>query len=535
MNAVLTLLFSLLLPFCLQAQTAAWAKKFGANSYDRGYAIAVDPAGNSYITGYFRNTVAFGNTTLVSAGGADTYVAKLDPNGEVQWAVRAGSNEGLDQGNGIAVDADGNAYVTGQFSATATFGDFTLTATGNVDAFMAKVDPSGTFVWVKSIGGNAGDTGFGVAADAAGNSYVVGGFSGTAVFGATTLVGSTTEVFITKLDTDGNFLWATKAGGAQVDEARSIALDAAGNCYVTGVVGSHGDPGALITFGTTTLALAGDEDLFIAKLDPEGAFLWAKLAGGPSDDLGSGVATDAAGNCYVVGYFSGTASFGTDELTSAGARDAFVAKLDPAGNWQWAVQAGGSEEDGATAITTDAAGRSFVSGTFGATAAFGDMELNAETAGALFVSELDADGVFLTALGVGGSLNEMRNGAIAMGPAGDVYLTGWFRGEVDLAGITLAAAGSNDDIFVLKLGEGMIGVHEVGRGLDVSAYPNPMQNMLRIRSEAPIKRVLLHNAVGALVRTTTHAETAVEDLPAGLYFLQVFTAQGQWTLRVVKE
>lgn len=537
MKPFLTLSIALIVPYALLAQTVAWAGRFGANSFDRGYAIAADAAGNSYITGYFRNTVAFGSTTLSATGGADTYVAKLGPDGEVLWAVKAGSSEGLDQGNAIAVDAAGNCYVAGQFSSTATFGSFTLTATGNVDAFMAKLNSEGVFVWVRAIGGNAGDISYGIAADAAGNSYVVGGFSGTAVFGTTTLVSSTTEVFIAKLDPAGNFLWAQKAGGGQADEARSIALDAAGNCYVTGQVGSLGPAGGTATFGGITLTLAGDEDVFVTKLDANGDFLWAKQAGGSARDMGQGLSTDAAGNCYLTGYFGGTATFGTVALTSASAneRDVFVAKLDPDGNWQWAVRAGGTAEDGGTGIATDAAGTSRVVGSFGGSATFGATELTATAAGAVFLAELDAEGTFVSAIQAGGGLNEMRNGAIAIDPAGNTYLTGWFRGEAQFGDTTLSASGSNDDIFVLKLADGATSIGDRARTTAPVVIPNPASGMLHIRTEERVHTVDIHDGAGALVRTETRASFSVEQLPAGLYLLRVRTGTGMHIVRVVKE
>lgn len=522
----------------VSAQTVQWAERFGANSFDRAYGIATDAAGNSYTTGYFRNTVAFGSTTLVSVGGADTYVAKLDPNGAVLWAVRAGSAEGLDQGNAIAVDAAGNCYVAGQFSSTATFGSISLTATGNTDAFVAKLNSAGTFVWAKAIGGNAGDNGHGVAVDGAGNCHWVGGFSGTAVFGSTTLESATTEVFITKLDTDGNFLWARKAGGAQIDEARSIALDAAGNCFVTGQIGSDfSPPGATATFGSTVFTLLGDGDVFVAKLDANGDHLWARHAGGAARDMGQGIATDAAGNCYLTGYFGGTATFGPVELNAASAddRDVFVAKLDAAGVWQWAVRAGGAANDGGTGIATDATGRISVSGSFGGTATFGSTELDAVSAGAVFLAEVDADGAFVAAQRVGGGLNEMRNGAMALDPAGNARLTGWFRGTVDLGGISLTAAGSNDDIFVLKLADGPNSMREWEAASSVSIFPNPATSFVHIKSEDPVLAVTIHDAVGALVRTEYRPWFSVEQLPTGIYLLQVKTNKGVRSVRFVKE
>ncbi len=538
MKPFLTLSIALFASIALSAQSVTWAKRFGANPFDRGYAIAADAAGNSYVTGYFRNTVAFGSTSLTSAGGDDVFVAKLAPDGEVIWATRAGGTGSLDKGFAIATDGQGNCFVTGHFLGTATFGSTTLTAVGNVDVFIAKLDISGAFVWARGTGGDTGDTGQGVAADAFGNCYVTGAFSGTVAFGASTLQSPSGNVFITKLGPDGEFLWARQAGGPDLDKGCALALDAAGNCFITGQIGSDFTaPGYTATFGGSVITTVGEGDVFVTKLDPDGAFLWTEHAGGAADDMGTGISIDASGNCYITGYFEGMATFGATNLTAASSAesDVFVAKLDPTGAWQWASRAGGTGNDGGTGIATDASGRSFVAGTFGGAAIFGTTELSVASDGAVFIAEVAADGTFLSAQRVGGSINERQNGAIALDPAGFAHVTGWFRGEAPFGGTTLTAAGNNDDIFVLKLAGGPVSVREWGGASNVLAYPNPTSAMLRIQIEEQVLAVDIHNASGALVRTETGASFSVEQLPVGLYLLRIRTTNGWITTRVMKE
>jgi hypothetical protein len=300
-----------------------WVVQAGGTSDDGGGGgVAVDGVGNSYVTGRFSDTAAFGSTELTSAGESDVFVAKLDSSGEFLWAVRAGGTSG-EGGAGVAVDGAGNSYVTGSFRESATFGSTMLTSADSSDVFVAKLNPSGTFLWAVRGGGASSDAGTDVAVDGAGNSYVAGYFYETATFDATTFTnaGFGGDVFVAKLDASGEFLWAASAGGERHDAGTGVAVDGAGNSYVAGDFRDSG------TFGSTTITSAHRWDVFLAKLDPSGAFLWAVPAGGPWSQYCGGVAVDGDGNGYVTGLIYSTATFGSTTLTSEGESDVFVWKL----------------------------------------------------------------------------------------------------------------------------------------------------------------------------------------------------------------
>ena len=320
-----TFLFVLLL-FCTtfifaQSEVWQWAKQAGGTYWDEGCDIAIDSSGNSYVTGFFKETASFGSTNLTSSGQDDIFVAKLDSSGNWLWTKQAGGTN-YDGGYSIAIDSSGNSYVTGYFRGTASFGNTTLTSSGQDDIFVAKLDSNGNWLWAKKAGGTNNDEGHGIATDSSGNSYVTGYFYGTASFGSTTLTSSgDIDIFVAKLDSSGNWLWVKQAGGASTDHGNSITIDSSGNSYVTGYFYS-----VTASFGTTTLTSNGESDIFVAKLDSSGNWLWAKKAGGAYYDYGYSIATDSSGNCYLSGSFSGTASFGGINLTSSGGEDIFVAK-----------------------------------------------------------------------------------------------------------------------------------------------------------------------------------------------------------------
>jgi hypothetical protein len=370
-----------------QSDVWQWVEQAGGIGNDYGRSITIDSSGNSYITGYFYGTASFGSTTLTTtgSGAVDIFVAKLDSSGNWLWAKQAGGNN-WDVGFGIATDSSGNSYVTGFFAESASFGSTTLTSSGGEDIFVAKLDSSGNWLWAKQAGGTGLDIGYGIATDSSGNSYVTGFFAESASFGSTTLTSSGGEdIFVAKLDSSGNWLWAKQAGGTSPDYGWGIAIDSSENSYVTGYFEGTA------SFGTTNLTSSGVQDIFIAKLDSSGNWLWVKQAGGNNWDVGFGIATDSSGNSYITGLFAEFASFGSTTLTSSGQDDIFVAKLDNNGNWLWVKQAGGISSDEGFAITTDSSENSYVTGYYQGTASFGSIELTSSGGNDIFIAKLGAE------------------------------------------------------------------------------------------------------------------------------------------------
>ena len=363
-----------------------WATKAGGTGYDIGYGITIDDAGNCYVTGYFNGTATFGSYSLISGGGIDLFVAKIDTDGNWQWATKAGGTSTA-IGYGITIDDAGNSNVTGCFHGTAIFGSDSLTSSGCSDIFVAKMDAGGNWQWATKAGGvDCEDYGFGITIDNAGNTYVTGGFRGTATFGSYNLTSSGfDDIFVAKMDAGGNWQWATKAGGTSTDQGFGITIDDAGNCYVTGYFY------LTATFGSYSLTDGGLGDIFVAKIDAGGNWQWATKAGGYNYQKGYAITIDDARNSYVTGYFCGTATFGSYSLTISGyLSDIFVAKMDTGGNWLWATQAGGGWSDEGKGIAIDDAGNSYVTGGFWYTATFGTDSITSSGVYDIFVAKLDS-------------------------------------------------------------------------------------------------------------------------------------------------
>jgi hypothetical protein len=453
-----------------------WAKSMGGTLGDWGTHIEVDAAGNLYTTGYFDGTADFdpgpGVYDLTSAGGYDSFVSKLDSSGAFLWARRMGG-AGYDRGSALAVDANGNVYTTGVFEGTADFdpgpGLATLTSAGVEDIFVSKLDRDGNFVWARAMGGTLDESPTHIEVDTAGNVYTTGNFQGTADFdpGTSTYAltgGMRYDIFISKLDWDGDFLWARSMGGVEYDLSQSLALDASSNVYTTGLFWGTADfdPGA----GTHTLTSAGLTDIFVSKLDSNGDFLWARSMGGSDSEVSESLALDASGNLYTTGYFLGTADFdpgaGIYGLTSAGRLDIFVSKLDRDGDFIWARGMGGADYDSGLALAVDASGNVYTTGSFQGAADFdpgaGTHTLTGAGGDDLFVSRLGRDGNFVWAKSMGGA-NTDRGLGLAVDAIGNVYATGYFLGAADfnpsLGTADLTSAGA-DDIFIVKLQEAAI-------------------------------------------------------------------------------
>jgi hypothetical protein len=362
---------------------------------------------------------------------------------EFAWVKRfAGMTDGT--ANAITLDSARNIYTVGYFTTTTDFdpgpGTYNL-STANVGLYVSKLDSQGQFVWASAFRGNAFAEALGVAVDAAGNVYTVGYFGGSFDFdpGAQThslMSAGGWDAFIVKLDSAGNYVWASRLGGTGDDYANAVALDPAGNVLVVGSFEGtvDFDPGA----GTDDLTSAGGSDAYIAKFSASGGLVWAKRIGGSIDDSAAGVAVNPVSEIYTVGSFQGAVDFdpgaGTYDLTSAGSSDAFISKLDASGNFVWAKQLGGTSTDVASVVALDSAGNVHTAGTFEGTADFdpgpGTRTLTATGPNDMFVSKLDASGNFVWARRMGGdSIMSVKD--LTVDSYGNVYTVGWFEGTID--------------------------------------------------------------------------------------------------------
>jgi len=482
-----------------QAPVWEWATAAGGTDYDHGNALAIDSEGNCYVTGNFVESATFGEYTIVSSdeGDLDIYVAKMDMNGNWVWAIRAGGID-YDSGSGIVLDNMGNIYVTGYFMMTADFGPYSLTSNGFNDVFVAKLDYNGNWLWVNQAGGTHYDSGTGITADEAGNCYVSGCFENTAFFDTFFITtNGLNDGFVAKLSSSGNWQWAKKAGGSSWDYTRSIAIDSAGDVYV------FGDFCETTHFGTYTLTSAGSNDIFVAKISSMGLWRWASQAGGINTDYGHAITNDNSGNSYVTGMFQNAAQFGPYYIQGSGSYDIFIAKMDANGIWQWAKQAGGVNYDDGEGITVDNEGNVYLTGGFTDVAFFDSDSIESYGGRDIFVAKIDPSCTWQWVINAGGNLSD-RGSFIIIDNEDNSYVTGYFKGT-SIFGSQIINSVGNTDIFVAKLNPPVSTDPEINPdALSLTNSPNPFNTRTSINYT--LKRetgvcLEVYNIKGQLVET----------------------------------
>ncbi|MFN7138254.1 MAG: SBBP repeat-containing protein, partial [Limisphaerales bacterium] len=364
----------------------------------------------------------------------DMFLAKIGAGGNIVWAVSGGGNGGDDYGTGVALDAEGNLFVCGVFEAQyATFGDTVLTNSRPdfqkyKDTFLAKYDPSGELLWARQFSGTGDVEARGMATDATGNCYLTGSFFGEIFLYPTNLTTSSpfeADLFLVKFDPEGHLVWATQAGGPTgSDWANGIAVDDEGNIYLSGFFE------APASFGSTNLSASAGVDAFAAKYDTNGDLIWVKQFGGVGNDHCMNIATDHYGNSFLTGFFQQAITFGettlTNGLTGPDDRAIFVTKLNASGEPLWAQSILGSTANEIWAASCDYNGSLFVSGKMSHRVEIGGLSLTNNNIPAGFFAQFRNNGKLLQF-----ETHNAYHRASVADRHGSVYLTGTFFGTVN--------------------------------------------------------------------------------------------------------
>ncbi|MBI5799513.1 MAG: immunoglobulin domain-containing protein [Verrucomicrobia bacterium] len=429
-----------------------WGASAGGPGPDGGNAVAVDNNGNAFVAGYFTGTATFGTNQLVSTGARDGFLARYDPAGQLLWVRRFGGT-GFDDVSALALDSSGNCYLAGSFEGVAEFGSATLTNSNTssfTDAFLAKFNSGGTNVWARALGVSDAND-LGSAVGVDGAGNVfIAGLSVLASFNGVTLTNHG-RIFLAKYDNAGTPQWARKAGGGPGGQFDQATALAADFAGNVFLAGVFASAAATFD-GAPPLASRGGTDAFLARFDGAGSLQWVRQIGGVSEDGARGVAVDSAGNAYVVGEFTGTLQLpGTNLVAGIGEQNAFIARFSPAGAVNWARKAGGTLPSAARAVTVDRGDRVFVAGYFSGTATFGgEMLASVGNTYDAFVTRLDTNGNFAFAQQAGGS---DLGGDAALGVAADAAGNVLLTGYYNGAGALGSASpvsAGSEDIFLTR-------------------------------------------------------------------------------------
>ncbi len=428
----------------------AWSSIHGDAAAQYGLAITHDATGNVIIAGAFSGTVTFGPTVSISsvdsgnpmAPNVDIFVAKFAPDGAALWAKSFGDGKNQ-SARGVAVDAQGNVVVVGQFVGSVDFGGGSFTSVGPNfdDAFIVKLGPQGNHLWSKKFGDINSQVPHGVAVSATGDIAMVGDFQTNMTFDAIAINSSgDTDAFVAVFDSAGNAKWAKAFGDVAAQSAHAVSFDATGNVLLTG------DTAGGLDFGQGAQPLVGTQDAWAAKLTATGAISWGKLYG-DSKSTGEGIAADPSGNVFVAGDHEGSIDFGGGALANTFGPNVFVAKLDPAGKEIWSHTYGDSQSQHTKGLSVDGKGHAVVAGTFSGSIDFGKGKLLSGGGVDGFVAKLDTQGCGIWQRGFGDASFQSAS-AVSADAAGNVVITGSIAGTANLGGAPLQANG--DDVFVAK-------------------------------------------------------------------------------------
>jgi len=444
--------FFLLVPLQIvyaQADTTYWFDKGGSDWLDQANDISRDRDGNIAVAGYFAGTFEIGRETLKTDGNLDIVLSKYDKAGKMIWAKRAGGPDS-DRAYGVALDAKGNAFVTGAAGRNSTFDAVTFEGHGDSDIFAALFDKDGAIKWAHSFGGVAYDQGYGATTDADQNYLMAGWFQKTVVFGSDTLVANGfSDVFITKLDSSGNVLWARSAGGVYSERGHGIVSDRDGNAYIVGVFNTES------TFGDFTLTGKGEDDIFVAKLNAAGTWEWVRSCGGAYRDRAFSIAIDpATNNVTIAGYVSGDMDPNSNslQLTTEDPNDTnvLIAQFNQNGQLNWLRSPGGPMTDHGRGVSVDSIGNVFVTGIFSQSASIGKNLVRSSGNLDIFVAKYDAHGNPRWAKkGASGTGNDWGL-AIAAANDGNCFIAGRFFDQAQF-GSVLGRSKGGDDLFVEKI------------------------------------------------------------------------------------
>ena len=539
------------------AQSYSWAGRFGGNGEDVVLKMHIDAAGNSFTTGYFTLTADFdisdGVSELTGGDFYEAFVQKTDKDGNFVWARRFGGDS-FDNGTDVTTDAAGNVYVTGVYQETADFdpgdGEFLLTSTGGLDIFVVKLDPNGNFIWAKSMGGTEYEETSAIGIDALGNIYLNGYFYGEMNFdpGQSDFLltpAGWSDGFVTKLDSNGTFVWAKSFGGDDFDLSLDMKVMPSGDLYFVGNFRGTADfdPDPAMLHTLTAESDAG----FLLHLNADGDYVNAINIGEANQGLNLlSVDIDASGSAYITGYFGGDLSLGlvNGVETTLQAPDFYngvVLKVTSGGNKTWATQFTGEQSSIPYTVAINTKGETLVSGFYGGSLQLGDILLTIESENTMesFLAKLDANGNFTNGYRFGG-INFVDKSAMGIDPENNIYLSASFETVADINpdadGDNYVTSAGYRDNFLIKMSDPVLNVKDFGNAKgNLLAYPNPTTQQITLDWNGAVanQSYEITDISGRLVKTgilNTDKQIDLSSLHAGVYIVKV----GRAYCKVVK-
>jgi len=447
-------------------------------------------------TGYYRDSISFGATTLYSEGSRDIFLVCHDAaSGNLLWSHSAGGAN-YDGGNYVTVLGN-TVYVTGYVSTTAFFGSDSIISNGSVDGFIAKYNAiSGNLNDVVSIGSPTYDYGQTIRG-VHDQLYITGGFIDSITLAGSTFTGSgSIDIYVMNMDTSFTESWAETATGAGFDVVRDLAVSEgsaeAERIYISGYLQNN------LNVGTTSLSSTGAIDAFVAALDNNGNWIWAEAgvgaSGGSAYDEAYGLdVSDNGDTLFVAGYYFNSLSFGSVSLTSNGLYDGYIVKFDTNGNAISGVTIGGSQTDALYDIEVGGEDLLFIAGQIQGSVSFADSTFTSNGNLDAFMGKLTSDYTEVWGKNLGGNQGDNYN-SIHLGGGERIHAAGFFRSDASSYQSGLISAGGQDAIITSGTLYGQVDTSFTISGLAAGSYTyilsdgagNTFIDTITISSPAPI-------------------------------------------------
>lgn len=563
-NFFLSLILVLsLCSYSTYAQDLKWVTDLGSNSLIGVRAIDVDDKGNLYTLGSFEGTQDFDPSSatlnLTANGFTDVFIQKTDSLGQIIWVKNLGeTNSSISSLScfDIKVENNGSFYLVGLYRDSLDFDPsvnrFVLFAEGGSDGFIAKYDSAGNFIWVNGFYGMGNSMVQHLEIDRSGNLNVSGMFSNGLNYGSVNnldSIGSSNrnDVFVAKIDTQGNWIWGKGFGGNGFSSNASLTVDNSNNVYIGGSFNNavDFDPSAAV-FSKTAKGLY---DIFINKLDSNGNFVWVKTLESSASTENTAIISDGNSAIYVSGYFSDTLDLNPGPakypLFSTGNFDAFILKLNLQGDFIWAKSFYGIDGSYANRIALNNINEVLISGDFFGTVDFDPdsaTTFNVSSQGTLdiFFLKLTPNGSFVSATSIGGSDYESLNDMV-INFKNDLVYTGIYASNfLDFdpgQGVTTVSSNGQSNIFTLALIDSPLSVgieSSIGANIDeYTIYPNPSSGKFIIKNQSQEKvSIEVYAATGKLIesRMLLNGNDMSLDLrayPKGIYLYRLVKSNGE--------
>lgn len=428
---------------------AIWARIHGDDTSQTPTAVAVDPGGNTFITGLFSGAIEFGQQILISAGSNDVFLSKLDPAGNALWSRQFGDSFNQSP-HGVATDSAGNVVVVGTFDGAIDLGDGPLQNQGARDGFVAKFDASGDLAWSNQIASQSPISVTDVAIDpSSGDVIVVGSFEGSIDYGdgsiSSTGAGDR-DAFIARLaSSTGASVWWRDYGDGADQQLNAVTIDPAGNIVAGGYFS-----GTMVLGNTSLSSGTSAEDIVVARFDSAGNVDWAKRFGSDGFDRLYGISADPTGAIAMTGHIEGSVDFGCGPLAHVGGVDAFLTRLNSVGQCSWSKAIGGPGDEDGYEVAAGADGGVIVAGSFDQTIQVDGETLTSRGSYDVMLARFTAAGALVWTRSIGDSGYDLVSG-VAVAPADTaVLIAGSTSGSWDLGTVTVTSAGSSD-VVVAKL------------------------------------------------------------------------------------